>query len=60
MGGIIICSETLKDYSRLGCQLPLRSAMEGLKVRLAPEGDYGCWIIMGKVADLPSELKCQK
>ena len=29
----------VKDNSRLGCQLPLRSAMEGLKVQLAPEGN---------------------
>jgi 2Fe-2S ferredoxin len=29
----------VKDNSRLGCQLPLRPAMEGLKVQLAPEGN---------------------
>jgi 2Fe-2S ferredoxin len=29
----------VKDNSRLGCQLPLRPSMEGLKVQLAPEGN---------------------
>ena len=29
----------VKDNSRLGCQLPLRPALEGLKVQLAPEGN---------------------
>lgn len=29
----------VKDNSRLGCQLPIKPNLEGLKVQLAPEGN---------------------